>query len=99
MSFKITKGLYYRTSAFKGKPVQTELQKHIGIGSLYLTDKNLYFYSPNKTIKIPYKNILSLQQYEDGIEIQRDGNSSKPQLYKNVDGWFTYNLISNLVQQ
>jgi hypothetical protein len=96
VSIKIAKGLYYRAGAFKGNPVQIEEMKCIGIGMVILTNKNFYFTSSNKNLKIPYNRIITIDQYEDGIGLQKDGVNTKPQIFKGLDGWFTYNLISNL---
>lgn len=99
LSFRIAKGVYYRTGTFKGYPVKTEEMKYICNGLVGLTDKNLYFSSSMKNFKIPYNKIVTLDPYEDGLGIQKDGSSSKPQILKGLDSWFTYNLISNLNNQ
>ena len=96
LSFRLAKGVYYRTGTFKGHPVKTEEMKYICNGLIGLTDKNLYFAAPMKNLKIPYNKIIALDPYDDGLGIQKDGVSSKPQILKGLDSWFTYNLISNL---
>jgi hypothetical protein len=98
MSIRVAKGLYYRTSTFKGKPVKISEMKHIGTGLLALTTKHVYFGSPEKTFKTPYSKLISLEPFEDGIGLQKDGVSAKPQVFKNLDGWFAHNTISNLSQ-
>lgn len=97
VSVRVAKGLYYRTGSFKGNPVKSEQTVFHGKGILALTNKQLYYTSPGKTFKTPYSKIISLTQYSDGIGIQKDG-TSKPQILKDLDGWFAYNLISNLSQ-
>lgn len=96
VSIKIAKGLYYRTGSFKGNPVSTEQMTILGNGMLALTTKNLYFASSTKNLKTPYNKLISITPYSDGIGLQKDGASSKPQIFKGIDGWFTYNFISNL---
>lgn len=98
VSVRIAKGLYYRTGGFKGNPVKSEETVLQGKGILALTNKQLYYTSPGKTFKTPYAKIISLNQYSDGLGLQKDGVSAKPQILKGLDGWFTYNLISNLSQ-
>lgn len=98
VSFRIAKGLYYRTGAFRGNPVQVSEMRPIGVGLLAISNKHLYFSSAAKSLKIPFNKILTLNPYEDGIGIQKDGTSSKPQIFKDLDGWFIYNLISTLIQ-
>ena len=96
ISVRIAKGLYYRTGGFKGNPVTSEQMTLLGNGMLALTNKNLFFGSSTKTIKTPYNKFIAITQYSDGIGLQKDGASSKPQIFKGIDGWFSYNLISNL---
>lgn len=98
VSIRVAKGLYYRTGSFKGHPVETQYLKYIGGGLLGFTDKNIYFYSNSKSFKIPYLKIVSTMPYEDGIKLQKDGVTAKPQIFSNVSGWFSYNLIMNLSQ-
>ena len=94
--FKIAKGVYYRTGHFKGNPVTTTQMTMIANGILGLTNKNIYFASTSKSFKTPYTKLISITQYSDGVGLQKDGASAKPQIFKGLDGWFTYNIISNL---
>jgi len=96
VSVRIAKGLYYRTGSFKGNPVMSEHAVLLGTGIIALTNKNLYFGSDSKTFKTPYNKLISITPYSDGIGMQKDGVSAKPQIFKPLDGWFAYNLISNL---
>jgi hypothetical protein len=98
VSIRVMKGVYYRAGAFKGYPVKTEVLKFKSDGTLYITDKNLYFYEGLKTVKIPFNKILSITNYSDGIGIQKDGQTAKPQIFKVYDGWFLCNLIGNLLE-
>jgi hypothetical protein len=45
-------------------------------------------------------SIVTFDPYEDGIGIQRDAMTAKPQLFilNDKDGWFLYNLINKLLQ-
>ena len=98
MSFRIMKGVYYRTGGFKGYPVETTIIQKMGTGSVCFTDKNIYFASPEKSIKIPYYKILSVDSYSNGIGIQKDGANDKPIFLEGVDSWFAYNVIANYKQ-
>jgi hypothetical protein len=95
VSVRIAKGIYYHTSAFRGRPVQRSQVVQTGRGLLGVTNKNLYFGSAGRTFKIPYPKIVAFQQYTDGIGVQRDGDRAKPQVFQTGDGWFAYNLITN----
>lgn len=96
VSIRVAKGVYYRTGAFKGNPVKIEEMKYIDTGLFALTNKHVYFASSNKNFRIQLGKIITMDPYEDGIGFQKDGATARPQIFKNIDGWFTYNAISNL---
>lgn len=95
-SGKIMKGLYYRKSSFRGETIVTQNMAHVASGNFYMTDKNLYFSSTSRGLRIPYNKVVSYIPYEDGIGIMRDGASSKPLCVKGIDGWFAYNFVKNV---
>ena len=95
-NIRICKGVYYKTGGFKGTPVETTLMERIGLGSACLTTKNLYFSSPEKSLKISYDKIVSIESYSNGIEIHQERANSKPIVLEGMDAWFSYNAISNL---
>ena len=96
VSVRVMKGVSYKVGAYKGHTIsQTELTQ-VGSGGFFLTDKNVYFVSSTKSIKIPYKKIISFEPYSDGIVINRDTATAKPQIFITGDGLFTYNLATNL---
>ena len=70
-----------------------------GSGIMAFTNKHLYFESPSKTFRTAAKKIVSITPYDDGIGVQKDGVTAKPQIFETGDGWFTYNLAQNLFSQ
>lgn len=96
MSFRVCKGVYYRTGGFKGHPVETTYMQKIGIGCVCLTDKHIYFSSPEKSIKIPYSKLINVDSYSNGIGLQKDGATAKPIFLEGVNSWFCYNVIANM---
>lgn len=96
VSLKIAKGVYYRTGSFKGRPVHTMNTIPVAKGLLAFTDKHLYFSSSLKNFRINFDKIVTVEPYSDGVGIQKDGGSTKPLIFKNVDGWFCYNYIQNI---
>jgi len=98
VSIRIAKGVYYRTSSFKGRRVQTSETVHMDTGLLGITNKHIYYSGSNKKFRIAYSKIVSFDPYSDGIGVQRDAQTAKPQTFITDDGWFTYNLITNLAQ-
>ena len=97
-SIKVAKGLYYRTGAFKGHPVETTDMVYMDTGILGITNKHLYYSSSIKNFRVKYDKIVTFMPFEDGIGIQKDTANAKPQVFKNNDGWFTYNLVTNLAK-
>jgi hypothetical protein len=90
------KGLYYRVGAFAGQPVDRTERVHIDTGMVVVTTKHIYFAGPTKAVRVPYAKIVSFQPFSDGIGIIRDASNAKPQIFVAGDGWFTYNLVTNL---
>lgn len=97
VSVRIAKGVYYRTSSFKGNPVVTNELRYISTGILAFTNKHVWFSSDKKSFKIPYTKLVTIEPFDDGCGLLKDGVSAKPQIFANIDGWFTYNLVSNMV--
>lgn len=96
LNIRVAKGVYYKTGGFKGSPIETNYMQKIGVGSVCFTDKNLYFSSMEKSLKVPYEKLISIESYSNAIGIQKDGTNSKPIFLEGVSSWFCYNVISNL---
>lgn len=99
VSIRVAKGLYFRTGGFKAHPVETTETVHVDNGILGVTNKHVYFAGSVKSFRVAYPKIVSFEPYTNGIGIQRDAASAKPQTFITGDGWFTYNLVMNLSQQ
>lgn len=97
-SIRVMKGVYYRVGAFKGHPVDTTVRVHVDTGWVAVTNKNLYFAGSVKSLRIPFAKIVSFEPFNDGIGVMRDAATAKPQIFVTGDGWFTYNLVTNLAQ-
>ena len=96
MSLRIAKGLYYRTSIFRGTPVESTEMVGVARGMLAVTTKHICFSSAPKSFRLRYGKIVSYQAYSDGIILHREAATAKPQAFVTGDGWFTYNLIINV---
>ena len=99
VSIRIARGVYYRTAGFRGNPVETRSLVEIGVGSLAVTTKRLYFASQAKSFRVAYSRVVAWEAYEDGIGLWRDVANAKQQVFVTGDGWFTYNLVRNLAEQ
>lgn len=99
ISMRVAKGLYYRVGATRGEPVVTTSQALVGTGALVFTDKHLYWGGGSgKAIKIPWKKIIAVQPFSDGVGITKDGVSAKPMIFSigKGEGWLATNLAENL---
>jgi hypothetical protein len=70
----------------------------VDTGIAVITAKNIYFCGPAKSFRVAYKKIVSFQPFSDGFGITRDAISAKPQIFVTGDGWFAYNLVTNLAK-
>ena len=96
ISVRIARGIYYRVGAFKGEPLITTNLKPKYTGSLVITNKNIYFYSSQKSMRMPYNKIISFVPFEDGIGVQLDKMNAKTVYIKGLDGRFAFNIVSNI---
>jgi hypothetical protein len=92
------KGVYYRVGAFSGRSVEHTERVHIDTGIVIITSKNIYFVGPRKSVRLPYAKIVSFEPFSDAIGVMRDATPAKPQIFVTGDGWFTYNLVTNLAR-
>ncbi len=92
-SFRIMRGVYYRVGQSKGKPIEHSHMQSYGKGSLFVTSKNLIFYSAEKSVKIPYSKLVGITPYSDGIEIHKE--NSKRMAIQGLDPWFIMNYVQN----
>ncbi|MCY4556129.1 MAG: hypothetical protein OXF79_07065 [Chloroflexi bacterium] len=99
VSIRVAKGLYYRPSTFSSRAVEWEETVHEDTGLLGVTSKHIYFHGPRKRFRIRYDRIVSFDPYADGIGVMRDAQTAKPQEFRTGDGWFIYNLVTNLAQR
>ena len=93
-SYRVCKGVYYRTGSSKGHPIEHSSMESVGVGTLVLTNKNIIFYSPQKSSKVPYKKLIGVTPYSDGMELQKDGANAKRQMFQGFDSRFIMNLLS-----
>lgn len=78
VSLRIAKGISYRVGAFKGDRVITEEQEYICSGDFLFSSAGIYFKGSSKSLRIRYNKIISLECFENGILILKDGESALP---------------------
>lgn len=90
-------GVYLGLGRFRGRPIPVTETVQVDRGILVLTNMHLYFDGADKKFRIPYPKIVSFTPYSDGIGVQSD-EQAPYQLFLTQDGWFTYNLVTNLAR-
>ena len=98
VSVRLMQGVYYGVGAFKGHPVEHTERVLLDTGLVVVTGRNLYFAGPKKSLRIPYVKIVSFEPFSNGIGLTRDAATAKAQIFVTGDGWFTYNLVTNLAR-
>ncbi len=98
MSYRICKGLTYRTGSFKGRPVERSSMENVGVGSFVVTDKHFFFHCPMASVKIPYSKIIGVTPYSDGLEVHKEEAKPKRMVFQGFDPWFVMNVL-NLISQ
>jgi hypothetical protein len=98
VSVRVMKGVYYHVGGFKGHALDRTERVHVDTGLVALTTKQIYFSGERKGFRIPYTKILSFEPFTNGLRVMRDALSAKPQIFVTHDGWFTYNLVTNLAR-
>ena len=98
VSIRVARGLYYRPSTFQSRPIEWEEAVHADTGMLGLTTKHIYFAGSRKRFRVRYDKIVAFEPFSDGSGIMRDAQTAKPQTLRTGDGWFAYNLATNLAR-
>ena len=98
INVRVMKGVYYHVSGFKGRAIDRTERVHVDTGLVAVTTKQIYFSGARKGFRIPYTKIVSFEPFTNGLGIMRDALSAKPQIFVTHDGWFTYNLVTNLAR-
>ena len=98
LTIRIARGIYYRPSAFRSRVVEWDETVRLDTGLMGLTTKHIYFAGDTKRFRVRYDRIVAFEPYSDGIGIMREAQTAKPQRFITNDGWFTYNMVTNLAQ-
>lgn len=96
IGIRLMKGVYYRVGAFKGHAVEHTERLHVDTGLLVITNQNIYFKGSLTSFRIPHTKIVSYEPFTDGIGVMRDAANAKWQIFVTGDGWFIYNLVTNI---
>ncbi len=96
MSYRICKGVTYRTGSFKGRPVERSSMDKVGVGSLVITNKHFFFHCPTASVKIPYSKLVGVTPYSDGLEVHKEEAKPKRTVFQGFDAWFAMNVLNQV---
>ena len=96
MSYRICKGITYRTGSFKGRPVERSSMDKVGVGSLVITNKHFFFHCPTASVKIPYSKLVGVTPYSDGLEVHKEEAKPKRTVFQGFDAWFVMNVLNQV---
>ena len=93
-SFRVMKGVTYRTGGFKGILWSIVIWIMLVQAPYILPINILYSTSSERSTKIPYKKIIGLNPYQDGMGVQQDGANAKRLVFQGFDCSFVLNIMS-----
>lgn len=79
-SFRVAKGVTFRTGSFRGQPIKENYAKITDDGTLYVTNKKVLFVGMKKNVSYPINKIVDITKYTDGIKFQKE-NENKPRVF------------------
>ena len=80
VSIRVAKGVSFRTGASKGTPVEKDEVVDRGVGLMAITTKHLYF-SGERSFRIPFGKMVSVESLADGVVVTRDRASAQPEIF------------------
>jgi hypothetical protein len=84
-SFRVTKGVYFRTGGFGAQSESHEEIRVIDLGTLTLTDKRIVFSGAKRTVNIDLRKLVSVEPYRrDGIALRRS-DRQKTQYFTGIN--------------
>jgi hypothetical protein len=103
VSIRIAKGVYYRTSGFKGERIQEHNMEIIDSGLFALTTKHIYFHGSRKSFRTRLDRVVAIEPFSDGIGIRKAGTTARPQIFRDlnsnypINSWFVANAIRSIL--
>jgi len=98
VSFRIARGISFRTGGFRGHPVVERGVVEVDSGNLTITNKRTIFNGVNKTAVFPYKKVIDIQLFRDAFQITKEGKT-KAEFFKVDDMEVVTAIISEAVRR
>lgn len=93
-SVRVARGVSIRVGQSRGTPVERDEIVHRGVGTMAITTKHVYF-SGERTFRIRFSRIVSVQAMRDAVEVTRDRASGLSEYFilDDADIDFAANLM------
>lgn len=81
-SVRVAKGVTLRSSGSRGTRYEEEDLTEVDYGTVVLTTKHIYFQGEEKErFRIRLEKLVSVEEHSDGIVLQRDSVSARPEAF------------------
>ena len=80
-SMRVCKGLTYRVGGFSGYSYPVAASVPVDAGCFIITSARVAFVGAHRSFAIPFRKILSMQVFTNGIQLQADGARARPQMF------------------
>ena len=87
---------YYPPQLFVSRDMPTEGWGSVTTGRLAVTSARLLFRGPGNNTRLSYDSVRRWEPYHDGIGVVPRRQPDRLVVFRNGDGWFSYNLTLNL---
>jgi hypothetical protein len=80
-SMRVCKGMTYRVGSMQGSSYPVTQSVCADTGCFIVTSDRAAFVGGRRSLAIPYKKILSMQVFTNGVQLQQDGARARPQMF------------------
>lgn len=95
MSFRIMRGVYWRTGGFGGEAVSRQEMQELGEAVVAVTTKHIYYHLQGGTKRVRLEKIIGILPYADAVLVSLDGTNAKPLCFFTDSPAFLANVIQN----
>ena len=78
---RVRKGMTFRMSNMRGNSYPVTQSVGADTGCFIVTSDRPAFVGARRSLAIPYKKILSMQVFTNGVQLQPDGMRARPQMF------------------